>query len=37
MPLDEAEQVSVESAESRALCLWDNVQILKLVHGLEDL
>ena len=36
MPLDEAEQVSVESAESRALCLWDNVQILKLVHGLED-
>ena len=36
VPLDEAEQVSVESAESRALCLWDNVQILKLVHGLED-
>ena len=36
VPLDEAEQVSVESAESRAFCLWDNVQILKLVHGLED-
>ena len=36
VPLEEAEQVSVESAESRAFCLWDNVQILKLVHGLED-
>jgi len=32
VPLDEAEQVSVESAESRAFCLWDNVQILKLVQ-----
>ena len=26
----------MESAESQALCSWDNVQILRLIHGLED-
>ncbi len=36
VPLEEADQVSVESAESQALCSWDNVQILRLIHGLED-
>ncbi len=36
VPLEEADQVSVESAESQALCSWDNVQILSLIHSLED-
>ena len=36
VPLEEADQVSVESAESKALCSWDNVQILSLIHSLED-
>lgn len=36
VPLEEADQVPVESAESQAISLWDNVQILRLIHGLED-
>ena len=36
VPLEEADPVPVESAESQAISLWDNVQILRLIHGLED-
>lgn len=36
VPLEEAEEFSVDSAESQALCSWESVQILRLIHCLED-
>lgn len=36
VPLDEAAEMAVDSAEEELFLAWDSVRILRLVHGLED-
>lgn len=36
VPLEEAKDVPVDSAETQAFCSWDSLELLKLVHNLEN-
>lgn len=36
VPLEEAKDVPVDSAETQAFCSWDSLKLLKLVHNLEN-
>lgn len=36
VPLDEAEEIAVDSAESELFHSWDSIQILRLVHHLDN-
>ncbi len=36
MPLEEAAEIPVDSAEKQMFHSWDSIQILRLVHGLEN-
>ena len=36
MPLEEAEEIPVDSAETQLFHSWDSIQILRLIHNLEN-
>lgn len=36
VPLDEAEEIAVDSAEAELFHSWDSIQILRLVHHLDN-
>ena len=36
VPLEEAAEIPVDSAEKQMFHSWDSIQILRLVHGLEN-
>lgn len=36
VPLEEAKDVPVDSAETQTFCSWDSLELLKLVHNLEN-
>lgn len=36
VPLEEAKDVPVDSAETQAFCSWDSLELLKLVYNLEN-
>lgn len=36
VPLEEAKDVPVDSAQTQAFCSWDSLELLKLVHNLEN-
>lgn len=35
-PLDDAEDILVASTESEVFCNWENIQTIKLLHGLNE-
>ena len=36
MPLEEAEEIPVDSAETQLFHSWDSIQVLRLIHNLEN-